>query len=451
MVGGLLFGSEAENKNIYSVDELVDFSIRSHPSIMASKQAVRGAKAGVNGAWWNYFPTPKVSSHYTKDKIGGVTLSLEQPLWTGGKLDSAMDMAVANQKDSEAALEENAYNLVDSLLNSLKVYLTAQGNLEALYEGQKQLQILEGMLSRRIAAGVSAKADMDLLKARLYQMETDISLAKTRRQTSLSQLELLTGKRFGQSFSIESSAPHLNKSLDEIIERVLNTHPSLYRYNAKISYAKAEKKKAKSVLWPDLMIVAQKNYGSSSVYEDLKSDDSAIYLSLQASPGAGLSSISGIEASEAKVIQLSQERVSKKQELMEKTMFAYNDYISALRRVDVQSQSIGSAQKVFASYTRLFLAGKRQWLDLVNASRELTQNEISFSDIKATLSVSSYQLALLSGELKALQNLSIDKKDRKNMRYKDQQIQTLTKLDNQDAYNGSTFDSIMDNNTSNKR
>ncbi|MBD3842200.1 MAG: TolC family protein, partial [Campylobacterales bacterium] len=206
-----------------------------------------------------------------------------------------------------------------------------------------------------------------------------------------------------------------------------------------------------SALWPNLMIVAQKNYGSSSVYEDLKSNDSAIYLSLQASPGAGLSSISGIKASEAKVMQLQQEKASKQQELMEKTMLAYNDYISAIRRVDVQSQSIGSAQKVFASYTRLFLAGKRQWLDLVNASRELTQNEISFSDIKATLTVSSYQLALLSGELKALQNLSIDKRDKKSKRSKELQIQTLTKLDNQDAYNKPTFDSIMDNNTSNKR
>ena len=447
----LLHCDEVQNKSNYNIDELINFTINSHPSIKASKQALIASKAGVKSAMWNYFPTPKISAQQTKDNVNGVTISLEQPLWTGGKLSSAMDMAKANRTDSEAALEENAYNLVESLLNALRTHITAQGNLDALYEGQKQLLILEGMLSRRIAAGVSAKADMDLLKARLYQMETDISLAKIKKQTSLSQIELLTGKRFNGGLQIEASSIYFDDNLDKVLKEVLNTHPTLSRYDAKIEYAKAEKKKSKSVLWPNLMLVAQKQIGSDSVYVDSPADDTSVYLSLQASPGAGLSSFSEIEASEAKVMQLTQERVSKQQELVEKTMLAYNDYISALRRVDVQSQSIGSAQKVFASYTRLFLAGKRQWLDLVNASRELTQNEIAFSDIKATLAVSSYQVALLSGKVKELEKISIAKNNKQKYEEQEMKLETLTKIDNDKSPNRPSFDSIMDSNTSSKK
>lgn len=447
----LLHCDEAQNKSNYNIDELINFTINSHPSIKASKQALIASKAGVKSAMWNYFPTPKISAQQTKDNVNGVTISLEQPLWTGGKLSSAMDMAKANRTDSEAALEENAYNLVESLLSALRTHITAQGNLDALYEGQKQLLILEGMLSRRIAAGVSARADMDLLKARLYQMETDISLAKIKKQTSLSQIELLTGKRFNGGLQIEASNIYFDDNLDKVLKEVLNTHPTLFRYDAKIEYAKAEKKKSKSVLWPSLMLIGQKQIGSDSVYVDSPADDTAIYLSLQASPGAGLSSFSEIEASEAKVMQLTQERVSKQQELVEKTMLAYNDYISALRRVDVQSQSIGSAQKVFASYTRLFLAGKRQWLDLVNASRELTQNEIAFSDIKATLAVSSYHVALLSGKVKELEKISITKNNKQKDEEQEMKLETLTKIDNENSPNRPTFDSIMDSNASSKK
>ncbi len=447
----LLHCDEVKNKSSYNIDELINFTVNTHPSIKASKQALIASKAGVKSAMWNYFPTPKVSAQQTKDNVNGITLSLEQPLWTGGKLSSAMDMAKANRTDSEAALEENAYTLTETLLNALRTHLTAQGNLDALYEGQKQLQILEGMLSRRIAAGVSAKADMDLLKARLYQMETDISLAKIKKQTSLSQIELLTGKRFNEGLHIEPTRVNFDDNLDNVLKEVLQTHPTLSRYDAKIEYAKAEKKKAKSVLWPNLMAIVQKQIGSDSVYYDSPADDTAVYLSVQASPGAGLSSFSEIEASEAKVMQLAQERVSKQQELVEKTMLAYNDYISALRRVDVQSQSIGSAQKVFASYTRLFLAGKRQWLDLVNASRELTQNEMAFSDIKATLAVSSYQVALLSGNLKELEKLSFNKKEKQTNNPDDFKIETLTKINNDNIQNGPTFDSIMDGNVSSKK
>ncbi|CUV64927.1 putative outer membrane protein [Sulfurovum sp. enrichment culture clone C5] len=190
----LLHCDEVQNKSNYNIDELINFTINSHPSIKASKQALIASKAGVKSAMWNYFPTPKISAQQTKDNVNGVTISLEQPLWTGGKLSSAMDMAKANRTDSEAALEENAYNLVESLLNALRTHITAQGNLDALYEGQKQLLILEGMLSRRIAAGVSAKADMDLLKARLYQMETDISLAKIKNKHRFRKSNYLRAK-----------------------------------------------------------------------------------------------------------------------------------------------------------------------------------------------------------------------------------------------------------------
>ena len=124
----LLHCDEVQNKTNYNIDELINFTINSHPSIKASKQALIASKAGVKSAMWNYFPTPKISAQQTKDNVNGITLSLEQPLWTGGKLSSAMDMAKANRTDSEAALEENAYNLVESLLNALRTHKTAQGN-----------------------------------------------------------------------------------------------------------------------------------------------------------------------------------------------------------------------------------------------------------------------------------------------------------------------------------
>lgn len=137
--------------------------------------------------------------------------------------------------------------------------------------------------------------------------------------------------------------------------------------------------------------------------DDIKSDKSPfVYLSVQASPGAGLSALSAVEGSQAKILQVEQEKLVAKQSIINKVMFAYNDYNSASKRVESQSKSVGSSQKVFASYTRLFLAGKRQWLDLVNSSREVTQNEIAFSDAKVTMLISAYQLSLYRGEINQL-------------------------------------------------
>ena len=384
----------------YSVNDLVTMTIKSHPSIKMQEQVIRGANAQVQGAMWNYFPTPSISVNQgvNKDKLWGGTAAIEQPLWTGGKISSTYDMAVANKHNSEYGLEDNGYILVETLLNTLKTYLKAKGDLEALAEGQMQLGILEGMVSRRVAAGVSSKSDMELLKARLYQMQTDINYAKTRRDSSLAQIELLTNHKFNGGLEIDQRVPFSFDSLDKIIKSMINTHPSLKKFDAELELAEAEKSKAKSVFWPNISIKAERGVGSSSLYYDDPMDETLVYLSVQASPGAGLSAFSGVETAEAKIMQVRQEKLSKQQDLINKVMYAYNDYTSSLNRVESQSGSIGSSQKVFASYTRLFLAGKRQWLDLVNASRELTQNQMAFEDTRSTLIVSAYQLALLGGK-----------------------------------------------------
>jgi adhesin transport system outer membrane protein len=63
-------------------------------------------------------------------------------------------------------------------------------------------------------------------------------------------------------------------------------------------------------------------------------------------------------------------------------------------------KTIDASKNVLESYTRLFVAGKRQWLDLVNSSRELTQNKMALADLKASYVTSAYRLALKNGDIK---------------------------------------------------
>ncbi|MBD3791734.1 MAG: TolC family protein [Campylobacterales bacterium] len=288
--------------------------------------------------------------------------------------------------------------LVDTLLNALKIYLKAQGDLEALSEGQKQLNILKDMLARRIEAGVSSKSDMELLRARLYQMQTDINYAKASMQASLSQIELLTNHDFKGDLEVEGRTAFDFASLDKLIKSMIKTHPTLKKYDALIDYAEAEKSQAEAVFMPNVSLKVERGAGSNDYYYNDSTRETRVYVTVDASFGAGLSAVSGIEQAEAKIMQLRQEKLSTQQDLINKIMFAYNDYISSSSRVNSQSGSISSSQKVFESYTRLFLAGKRQWLDLVNTSRELTQNQMAFAETKSTLLVSGYQLLLLSGK-----------------------------------------------------
>jgi adhesin transport system outer membrane protein len=118
------------------------------------------------------------------------------------------------------------------------------------------------------------------------------------------------------------------------------------------------------------------------------------------SPGAGLSALSGIQSAESKILQVQSDKLTKEMELSDALMRDYEDYHASIDRIDGIDKTIIASQNVLDSYTRLFIAGKRQWLDLVNSSRELTQNKLTLADLKATLVVSAYRLSLKNGNIK---------------------------------------------------
>lgn len=387
-----------EAQCVRGIDELIAASVRSYPGIQVSRQMMAGADAQVEGAKWGYFPTPSVDISQSSGRTG-TTLRLDQPLWTGGKIDATVDIALSKKTESEHALDESSYLLIENLLRTLQGYLQADGNLHALAEGKKHLMVLNEMLERRIDAGVSSMADRELLKSRIAQIDADISAAQMKRSMAHSQLELLSGEKIGCAIALENRVVSEQKvPMDQMLQEMFATHPSLKKLLAQITTAEAEKEKSKAVVWPNLSLRAEHLRGS--VYSDDGTSDSLVYLALQMSPGAGLSAMSAIQGAEAKVLQAKYEKLTKEQELSNALIRDYNDYRAALERIGGMEQTIRASQNVLESYTRLFVAGKRQWLDLVNSSRELTQNRVALADMQATLVTSAYLLSLKRGAMK---------------------------------------------------
>lgn len=393
------FCSIVDAKSTYKVDTLISMMLKNHPTIQAQKFAIQGADAQVKGAKWGYYPSLslQVNQEFNQKKAWDETVTLSQPLWTGGKLDAQYDMALANRDKSKSALSESEYTLVSTLLSTLEKYMKNKANTKTLLEGKNRLITLKKMLSKRVSAGVSSESDQALLDTRLYQSETDIQQASTSMQTALAQIALYTGHNFDKSLSIGEGMKHEFGSLDSLIHLMEKTHPTLKKYDAMIANAKAEKSKTKATLFPNVSVNLQQGLSGKNSYHNT-TDDTKVYLSVDASLGSGLSTLSKIEQAQAKVMQLMQEKLSAKQDLINKMILAYNSYISSSKRIQSQSGSIASSQKVFESYKRLFLRGKRAWLDLVNASRELRQNQVVLNNTKATRLISAYTLLLLSGK-----------------------------------------------------
>lgn len=387
----------SNDSNLSTIDTLVTRVLETHPKLSASRMQIKASKSGVDAAKWGYYPTPSLDLGGGKNS--SVLARLEQPLWAGGRIDATYDISLSKQRESEVALDENAYTLIDSLLQTIQNLIQARGRIRAITEGQKQLEDFSTMLHRRIEAGVSSLADQELIKARLAQINTDLTIAKIAEKTACSQLRLITSQSDISCALDADRTPSLDTQYtsEEMIAQMLKTHPTLLKSTIQIQTAEYEKHKAKAVLFPTVSLRAE--YQKGSVYNDYGTENSLIYLSAQITPGAGLSSLSGIEASEATIQQLKFNKLTLEQDLTQSLLRDIDDHRSALDRVKGITLSVEASQKVLESYTRLFLAGKRQWLDLVNSSKEVTQNRISLEDLLATATVSAYRLKLKTGQL----------------------------------------------------
>jgi len=70
---------------------------------------------------------------------------------------------------------------------------------------------------------------------------------------------------------------------------------------------------------------------------------------------------------------------------------------STLQKVAALERAVAGSSAVRESYERQFQGGKKSWLDLLNAVREMTQNEYALADAKTGLMGAIYKYQVRAG------------------------------------------------------
>lgn len=378
-------------------EDLISKAVNHHPSIQMSQEAFKMSDEELNSAKWQYFPTPSVDFS-NSSKNDQVVAKLEQPLWTGGKLDSQYDIALSSKAEAGYTLEESKYRLVERILNLLQAYSQGKSAEISLKEGYDRLSKFTDMIDRRVDSGISSQSDEILLNSRLIQIKSDLINAKSKKTLALKQLSLLVGE------NIESINFNLDKfNFDNIQSSVLiddmaKFHPTLKKMDEQLKSSIHQVSKEESALYPTLSLVAE--HKSGDVYtENSNVSDNAIYLSLKATTGAGLSLFSNVEKAKLNTKRVKSEKDTKEQELTDSFIIDYNNMNLAKEKLANLKLNQEFSGEVFESNKRLFIAGKKQWLDLVISSKELMDISVSYRDTKELYNILKYKIALQSGRI----------------------------------------------------
>lgn len=386
---------------------LFDMVIDGSPVMRSSRLELRAAVEDVSSVERRRWPTVSTTvESYSGNarSLPARSFQVDQPVWDGGGISAQISEARAVEEIARFKYLSQQHELFLQTVSSWQSLLGSRERMAVAQEALMRLGQYQGQMRRRVDAEASPKIELDLADSRILQTEVELALARASMEVAALKLEQLTGHT-GLLMRIDGmpSAPTLVETggfndelvrVDWLLVAVGAPSVNKARFEAVQLGHRLSAKQAEG--WPQLYVRAYKPIGQGSY----SSVDSATtyFAGLKYTPGAGFSTVA-----EAKAIttRLSGAQESADAALREMIQVLHNDrldFISARARIAALEKSVSGSALVLDSYKRQFEAGRKTWQDLLNAVRELAQNQYALADARASMAGAMYRLKIRMGQ-----------------------------------------------------
>lgn len=350
-----------------------------HPLVEAAEAEYRALDSEYRGARWLRFPSLTVeglaatrgSNVADQDGIAA-NATLEQPVWAGGRISGEINRARANRSVGEDRTAEARRQIVLDVTSAYYDYVLAAERYAVLTDSLEQHQELLAAMGRRVEQEVSPRADLILGQSRTAQVELDLAGAEELRESARYRLMELTG-----GFDVDPMLPPAGMSdmlpAEEVaLGEALGCSPSLAALTNMIGVAEAQKDIARAQLFPQVLLQLSQN--------EITGTRAAVVL--RAQTGNGLSQLSAIDSSDARIQRAMAEFGEAERRLRETLRRDYVVVRSSRQRIETGVLAADAAAEIIESYQRQFIAGRRSWLDVMNAVREASTARLSEADAR---------------------------------------------------------------------
>jgi adhesin transport system outer membrane protein len=399
---------------------LISSALLSNPVVQSKSKLADAARYGVDVAKWQFYPTPSISvqqAHTAKDDPNYqganrvIQLSLQQPVWTGGRLSAGLTLAEKQLAVAFADLEDSKEQIVLRTIAAFGGWASANEKVIAYESNVNYHRELQGLIRRRVDAGLSPESDFIFSGGRLDQAMADLETAKAQRANALTSLTQLLGAPINDSDLSPISRPLLRYAInrDSMLADALERRPSILKSQAQIEIQDSQIAIAKSSISPSLSLSLQRQNGDFSYSNVTTNTQNRAFLSISTSLGAGLSNFSQISGAISQKESAEAEAEVAKRNVTEQILSDIDLIKSSEYRVKSTLVACEAASKTEQSWQRQFLAGKKAWQDLLNATRELAICRANLADARGLLLSLNWRLAIYSMGIDQSLNLQTSK------------------------------------------
>lgn len=394
-----------------SLPQLIATVLATHPAVQGQRAQLQGAQAGVDSARWQFYPTPSVSVEtvgagaadrlYQGDRLV-TTLRLQQPLWSGGRLSAGTDKAEATLAVTQATLDDTRLQLGLRVLQAYGDWWGAQAKAQALSKSLATHERLRQQVRRRIQEGASAQSDLVQAVARLEAVSAEAAAVRAQSEVSLVRLGQLLGSAVdGAALAAAPAAPRpLAGSPAAQLAQAADISPAVRKAQAQARVQEALVRERRADLRPEVYARLERQYGNYNLPSGARAD--RLFIGMSSRFGAGLSTLSNLEAAQSQLAAAASEVQVQLRTLGEQQEADHAQALSVAGRMASIKAALAAGEDVSASYDRQFLAGRKSWLDVMNAARELAQTETQLAELQATELLLSWRLVAYTRGIDAL-------------------------------------------------
>jgi len=382
-----------------SNDELVTIVARvvdTHPAVVAARSNLAAAESDLEGSKWSRYPGLTVEGFADGRDNGRVTtvVSLEQPLWSAGRITAGISQADARVDAARAGVDEAALDLALRASIAYVEYQRLQARDRIYDESVQEHTRLVDSIQRRVEQQISAESDAAYALQRLLTVQQEQTQNQVAARLALSRLRELTGTEDLEVKAVLRFAPQEHQPSPEgLLRAALDFSPLSRRLRAEIDAAVAETAVRKAQIWPQLNLQAAHYSGGSTGGLGTR-----VGLVMRVQTDGGLSRLSAVRSAEQRENAVRSAADSALRDVREQVMADLSENAAAGSRVDLGTRATAAARTVTDSYLRQFTAGRRSWPEVLNVVREGLVARIVEVDAQASAMSSALRLKLRTGD-----------------------------------------------------
>jgi outer membrane protein len=394
-----------------TLDEAIASAMAHAPEIAASDAEADAAKGRLDQAQSGRLPTVALSGTIgvgwldPKEFFGlgaedvvprTAQATIEQPLFTGGRVEAGIDRARAGVVAAEAGQIATRSQLVAATARAYGDVLTSARLIELHERLVVETTEIERQARLRFRAGESPRTDISQASARLAEARAGLARAQGLQVSARARFANLTRLNADELQPLPAN-PALPATLEEAMETAKRDNPALAQAEAALRQARAAARVARAERLPTVAAFAEAATVRDQFFPDYRADSATVGIRARWELFSGgrvsgkISEASGEErAAEARLRTV-------RQQLEEQLISAFHNVRTSQLVEQAAGEQANSANEALTSVRHEVRVGMKPQLDLLDAEREAIAAEAAAARARADRIVAAYQLLSLLG------------------------------------------------------